>query len=358
MMQLLVAVTAVLLSVPWLLREMPAMYWVSEDLVFLSESAERETDADVNPTPTIVFVGDILLARDVEALQRRYGWQHPFERIAFPSESYVVGNFESSIPVKHTMTPHLITRFSSPTTSAQVLKDAGITHVSLANNHTFDFGVDALEYTSSILADVGVHSFGHPHNHATHTTTLVSSGDVRIALIGLNAVFQDIEVRALDALLTTAAAASDLQIVYIHWGPEYILQAHEAQRELARNLVAAGADLIIGHHPHVVQDIELIDGVLVFYSLGNFIFDQYFSLPVQQGMIVEVDIHTATVTLTPVTSQDSRTQPRHMNDQERQQFLADLALRSDVRLQAEITEGVLPLQPIVASSTKMAMIIE
>ena len=86
------------------------------------------------------------------------------------------------------------------------------------------------------------------------------------------------------------AETTDLVIVNVHWGTEYEHQFNKIQQETAHNLIDAGADIIIGHHPHVVQGIEIYQGKPIFYSLGNFIFDQYFSSDTRAGLAVGINI--------------------------------------------------------------------
>lgn len=304
----------------------------------------------------VVFVGDILLARDVETKQHRFGHHYPFRRITFKSNQYIVGNFESSIPPVHQHTPDLHMQFSSATSSGTVLRTAGFTHVSLANNHTLDYGAASFDHTKEVLQAAGIDSFGHPNVLNDNSYSIVSTLHGNLALIGLQAIDILPNLVELEQLLARVSAKSDWQVVYIHWGPEYQLSASQLQTTFARKLVAFGADLIIGHHPHVVQNIDLIDGVPVFYSLGNFVFDQYFSLAVQEGLTIVLDISAQQIRLEPVTSIDSRTQPRYLTSDEKQIFLEQLAAVSAVQLDTQIRSGVLKLDWQVASSAKIATI--
>jgi poly-gamma-glutamate synthesis protein (capsule biosynthesis protein) len=99
-----------------------------------------------------------------------------------------------------------------------------------------------------------------------------------------------IESEALEKKIQESASTSDYLIVNIHWGAEYSHEQNKTQIETAHLLIDAGADLIIGHHPHVVQGIEIYKGKPIFYSLGNFIFDQTFSLDTQQCLALDIRI--------------------------------------------------------------------
>jgi poly-gamma-glutamate synthesis protein (capsule biosynthesis protein) len=102
------------------------------------------------------------------------------------------------------------------------------------------------------------------------------------------------------------------QIAYIHWGKEYDSVHSKEQEVLAHFLIDNGVDAVIGHHPHVVQDIEVYKGKPIFYSLGNFIFDQYFSDEVQEGLAVRVDTSKDILryTLIPFESKSIKSQPK------------------------------------------------
>jgi poly-gamma-glutamate synthesis protein (capsule biosynthesis protein) len=115
--------------------------------------------------------------------------------------------------------------------------------------------------------------------------------------------------------------------VYVHWGNEYELKHSEQQEALAHYVIDSGIDAVIGHHPHVVQDIEIYNGKPIFYSLGNFIFDQYFSGDVQTGLVVKVYIQkdTITYTLVPISSIGRASQPYIMPIEQKTTFLSMLA---------------------------------
>jgi poly-gamma-glutamate synthesis protein (capsule biosynthesis protein) len=122
-----------------------------------------------------------------------------------------------------------------------------------------------------------------------------------------------------------------------------VTAANQTQSTFAKELVAAGVDLIIGHHPHVVQTVTVVDGVPVIYSLGNTVFDQYFSSAVQEGMVVALEYTTTkrTAVLHPISSIGSRTRPYLSPAWEKDQFLKALAKLSEVSLEQSIKEGSL-----------------
>ena len=130
-------------------------------------------------------------------------------------------------------------------------------------------------------------------------------------------------------------------IVSIHWGEEYQLKNSISQQRLAHKMIDAGADLIIGHHPHVVQNIEIYKERLIFYSLGNFIFDQYFSKQTQQGLAVGVEVHPKEFVFRLFPIQSKLSQPFLMEQAKAEKLLEELALRSSPQLLDEIKNGII-----------------
>jgi gamma-polyglutamate biosynthesis protein CapA len=319
-------------------------------------------DVGLEKTPNqILFVGDVMLGRNVEFLMGKHGHDYPYRGLNLHEEFddfYLVGNFESAIALNHIRTKSYTMLFSMNKLTLPATRNFGFTHFSLANNHTFDFGSDSFKNTVDVLKEFGFSTFGHPHDVTQAEISYLTIDNHQIALIGFNALAEiPTEVEISDALVT-ASMRSDFQIVSIHWGNEYINISNETQRLLAKQFVEAGADLVVGHHPHVVQEVELIDGVLVFYSLGNFIFDQYFSDNVQNGLLLRVVFAESSpplVDIIPVTSVGKLSQPRMMGENETKQFLLALAKRSNDKLSTGIESGTLPLWPEVATSVKIAI---
>lgn len=299
---------------------------------------------EVATSTETIFVGDVMLARDIESLLAQ-DTRYPFSYIESALEAdFVFGNFEAAIPLVHTPTPDLTFSFSVDQSYVSRLSSAGFTHLSLANNHALDAGLAGFENSKVALGAHGLVPYGSPLGVSKESVTYVTNfaGEIE-AHVALNAIGVSLSGDEIQALFETLNEESDTQIVFVHWGNEYKLSHGAAQRELAELLVEAGADLIIGHHPHVVQDIGLVNGVLVFYSLGNFVFDQYFSEAVQTGLIVSrvASEEGVAYTLTPVSSIASRGMPRVMAPYEKGIFLKALATRSDPRLAEEIVAGVI-----------------
>lgn len=328
----------------------------------VAQLANFAAEDKTNQYHSLVFVGDILLARHVEVLMNQNGQGYPFAGLQVASladRPAVVGNFESAIPPEHVRTPAYTLRFSTPTSSLSALVDAGYTHLSIANNHSQDFGLPGLVHTIEALTDATLIPFGEQAAVPYDSVSYIETPYGRTALIGLDDSGLQLNQAAAIAAIDKAALRSDLQIVYIHWGIEYDLTSSPRQQTVAEWLVAAGADLIIGHHPHVVQEVGLIEGVPVFYSLGNYIFDQYFSAEVQTGLVVVLALKPEpTLELVPVESLSSFAQPRPLAGDAKAVFLYQLATRSAKEVQPYIQRGAIPLTDPFATASKIAMITE
>lgn len=325
-------------------------------------SSNPNDEIITNDAKEIHFVGDVMLARHVEYLMNKYGGNYPFEKITNINNknNYLIGNFEASVPKKHQKTPNFQFRFSVNDKYLRNLAVFGFTHMSLANNHTFDFGKEGFENTKNKLVENGIESFGHPSVLSTSSVIFIENYNSNLAIIGIHTLFNPPTDDKLSEIINWTKGKSDLQIVYIHWGDEYELNQSVAQRNFAQKLAKMGIDIIIGHHPHVVQGIEKIDDTLVFYSLGNFIFDQYFNSAVREGILLTLSPHNNSwkLAINPVTSKSTQAQPSLMTSKDKEVFLADLAIRSTDNLRDEIKEGVITLNLPLATSSEIAIMTE
>ena len=318
-------------------------------LVFEERKLTEDSPLSADGVKTLLFVGDIMLDRNVEGLIDKNGPFYPFQRISqfLRGVDIVFGNLEGPIvakplgPIPHTMV------FSFPPDVAETLALVKFDILSLANNHGLDMGQRGLEETREFLAEKGLVPLGSP-GKCDGSFSWEKDG---IKFFSLNKVYnpycksEDI----FQAIKSARAASPDLFIIIsVHWGEEYKLVNNSYQRKLAEEIIDAGADLIIGHHPHVVQNIDIYKGKLIFYSLGNFIFDQYFSKETQEGLAVGLELGTVPIRgqsprlvyrLFPIQSHLS--QPFLMGESQAKEFLEDLAARSSKELSHEIKNGII-----------------
>lgn len=298
------------------------------------------TDRDADKG--IIFGGDVMLARDVESKMLSLGVEYPFLQLKniFSGQS-VFANFEAPISKNHISTPNGSMNFSVDNLFLEAVKEAGFTHFSLANNHTLDKGEAGLTNTISELSKAGLIPVGRPDEISSSSVSFIQIGQKTAAVIAFDDIDYRVSFEKLLPILDFAKNESDLQIAFMHWGDEYVLRHSPHQEVLAHNLVDLGVDIVIGAHPHVVEDIEMYNHSLIFYSLGNLIFDQYFSPDVMEGLLLklsEVD-DDFQVDLVPLESQTAHASPREMNDEEASVFLQKIADRSSSSLQSEIKKG-------------------
>lgn len=202
------------------------------------------------------------------------------------------------------------------------LKDYGFNYFNSANNHFADQGAKGVAETRKNLDALGFYHSGSPDaviDEYSRQDVKISGRSV--ALIGLSMVYKNFDLAAAEELVKSAKAQNELVIVNIHWGTEYEHQYNKHQQAIGRALVDSGADAIIGHHPHVVQGMEIYQGKPIFYSLGNFIFDQYFSADTQEGLSVGLNFGQATTTITLYPLKSEKASPRLMTTEEKAKFL-------------------------------------
>ncbi|MBW8843965.1 MAG: CapA family protein [Burkholderiales bacterium] len=181
--------------------------------------------------------------------------------------------------------------------------------VSLANNHSGDFGPEAFAQMLGRLQLAGLPYFGGGSNlRAAHRPAIIERQGLRIALLGYDEMFPRrfeagpdspgiawADEEQIVADIHAARAQADVVIPFMHWGQEHSEVSHARQRALARLMIRAGADAVVGAHPHIRQDTEIIDGKPVIYSLGNFVFDGFSDADNNTGSILWMTVTAAGV---------------------------------------------------------------
>jgi Bacterial capsule synthesis protein PGA_cap len=312
-------------------------YQTSIDTVVETTPTQVDLPKSIEQPLPIYFTGDVMLGRYVETLLAREQIR-PFDFIRlFASSTAVVTNFESAIALPHVPTPSGGMQFSTALASLRILNDLSVTYASLANNHGRDYGEDGYQNAIAQLTKRGITPFGDPVRVSTTSLVYIPYGAEVIGIIGIHTLFNKPTAADLQPLIRQLAASSSVQLAYIHWGNEYELMHSQSQADLAVLLVELGIDGIVGHHPHVTQDIVMVAGVPVFYSLGNFIFDQYFSPDVQEGLVLGLTVTPTSLefTLHP-HYQCARSTPCAMIATTSALYLDALAKRSDPALGDQI----------------------
>lgn len=301
--------------------------------------------AGTAPDPTrmarIMFVGDFMLAQPLDAGTEPPPHSAPLVRL-MRAAAHVTGNLEMVLTDRGTQAykPSTVALRGSPGVAGE-LRRFGLDAVSLANNHTMDFGRAGLRDTLRALAAHGVASFGAGRTHHAATRALVVKvGDTRVALVGLSCTLPpgakaeadepgvagirvdtrfdldprlmmeqpgtaprvrttalDHDVTAAQAAVRTAARRADIVIAVIHWGvPPAAMNTFlggelaDYQRPLGHALIDAGAAAVVGHHPHAVHGVELHRGRPIAYSLGHIAFSAQMDFMSHTGVIADLGI--------------------------------------------------------------------
>jgi len=290
---------------------------------------ERDTE-DNEPgekadSTTIIFAGDVLIAA---AMERYYDTEGITSLVSEELLEEMINadicmvNNEFQFSNRGTPMEDKQFTFQTDPTYVQILKDMGVDIVSLANNHSLDFGTEALQDTFATLDGAGIlyagagdtkeraeelqiiEVNGQKFGFLAATRVIpVSQWNVEFRQPGLFTTYDDTR---LVECVEAAKEVCDFLTVYVHWGIEREAYPQDYQTNIAKNCFAAGADLVIGAHPHVLQGIEFIEGKPVFYSLGNYIFAQ----TIAKTALVKVEVFEdgeTTYSLIPAYAKEGQT---------------------------------------------------
>lgn len=253
----------------------------------------------------IAATGDVNLGGTVGDVIASAGPDYPWRRVSdlLGRADIALVNLECSVSTLGTPYPKQYTFRADPAT-LPAMRNAGVDVVSLANNHSLDYGPEALLDTMAHLRAAGIASVGAGANDAeAWSPHVVTAKGIRVAFVaasrvipheswavtadrpGIATAYSD---RRLLSEVRRAGEVADVVVVSVHWGVERTSTPEEYQVTLGRRLVDAGATVVIGHHPHVLQPVVRYRGGIIAYSLGNFVF----TAPdlVQQSMVLRIGI--------------------------------------------------------------------
>ncbi len=260
-------------------------------------------------TIEVFLTGDIMLNRGVDFyIRQQNDWSWPFLKISdyLSSADLVFGNLESMISDQGVKVGSIYSFRANP--QAMVgLQEAGFDILSVANNHSFDYGRLAFEDNLNRLKEANINYVGGGMSWTeAHNPVIKDINGTLIAFLGYTMVgssawqAQDnapgiawVSLDHLEILTEDIAKAqqeSDVLIVSFHFGEEYEKTPNENQKTIAQTAIDSGANLVVGHHPHVLQPIEKYQNGWIAYSLGNFIFDQSFSEETMHAAILKIII--------------------------------------------------------------------
>jgi poly-gamma-glutamate synthesis protein (capsule biosynthesis protein) len=273
-------------------------------LVYLSNQASLGSVL-TTPSVSLLFVGDIMLSRGVEksVLENNDGdFSFLFKKTDFIKEADIAfGNLEGPISLAGRNLGSLYS-FRFKPDALDALKNAGFDVLSVANNHSVDWGEEAFEENIFRLKNEEILPIGGGVNREDASRVKIIKKDgLKIGFLGFSDVGPDwfeakknkagiltVKKNVFEPLIYDASQKADVLIVSLHFGEEYEKSHNERQEYLARLAIDNGAKIVIGHHPHVIQKIEEYKNGIIAYSLGDFVFDQDFSEKTMEGLVLEV----------------------------------------------------------------------
>ncbi len=265
-----------------------------------SEIVSEITDTFVQPEvcvveepaeTTITFFGDMMFDRGVWHSFKNIGITEIFSNLdksKFINSDIVFANLEGPVsaePIADVWIDDSL-NFNMPPETLDALKYLNMDGVSLANNHTLNAGIDGFATTQTLLDQNSIKYAGY-QNSFDAGSILRFETEIPVSVICASFLGINPDQKIKD---TIQAEKGRFVIVFPHWGAEYATTHNSTQERLAHGWVDAGASAVVGSHPHVVQDIEIYNDVPIFYSLGNFVFDQGFSKETQEGLAVKLTV--------------------------------------------------------------------
>ena len=299
-----------------------------------------------------LFFGDMMFDRYIREVVDQKGFEYILDaemKSLMTKPDITLVNFESAITTDKPYKAHdLMMSFTSDPKWLKKMKEYGIDIVSLGNNHSMNRGEEGFKKTLHSLKESEILSFGNPTNNPeiNNLSIIQNIRGVKIGFISYHELFrpniqpilQEIEKLKTGKGGKTGSEKADFIVIYPHWGEEYKPLIQRRLQIKAHQFIDAGADLIVGHHPHVVAAKEEYKGKLIYYSLGNFVFDQVRGASVRRrlglgitfecipGISINSSKNTRCATkkiipeLFPLTA-NSDYQVRLMNEQEEKNFL-------------------------------------
>lgn len=243
-----------------------------------SSSTAETAMATGEHTVKVTFAGDCTLGTD-EAFNQATSFNAAFMAKSDPSwflanvepifadDDLTIVNMEGTL-TKATERQDKTFAFKGDADFAKVFSTSSVEAASIANNHSYDYGQQSRDDTIAALKAEGIEPFGY------NTIAYMDVNDVKVALIGTNALsdYDGTDQDMIDHIHEARDAGAQLVLVYVHWGVEREYVPRENERSIGHAAIDAGADLVVGSHPHVVQGWEVYEGRYVVYSLGNFCF--------------------------------------------------------------------------------------
>lgn len=268
---------------------------------------------DANKITKVTATGDVILGRTVAKKMADYGVMHPWEKVYRRLLTADITFSDLEVPLSNRVSPpYEGMSFVAPAEAVKGLVKAGIDIVGLANNHSTNFGTEVFTDTLKSLTKSGIRYCGGGKDLAeAEKAAVIEKNGLKWAFLDYNSIIgaqkagqntpgtaefalkpwaeedSEEDARKIEEAVKKAKENADVVIVEFHWGVEYETKQIPSQENLAHRVIDAGADLVVGTHPHAVQGSEVYKGKYITYSLGNFIFDQEWSQGTKEGTVLE-----------------------------------------------------------------------
>lgn len=318
----------ILIRLIWLIRPIKPANISTAGIIYFPEKSPRVRNFEWS----LVLTGDIIPARSVNfQMTQKNDFFWPLRGIAdvLKNADLTLVNLESPLIPDCPLTNEGMI-FCGDQRFGQSLKEAGVDVVNLANNHSLNYGWEGIGQTETLLNNLGMETIGFTSNvilegsRFNRETDRISNeilslraspslqndknfkcqenifcshleikqvGNIKIAFLGYNTVGQKLDRELVGQQINQAKQQADLLVISIHWGAEYAKEPaaeSEDPKELGRWLIDQGADIIVGNHPHVIQPYEYYQNGVIFYALGNTVFDQEWSPDTKKGILVKL----------------------------------------------------------------------
>ena len=272
-------------------QEIPEKLFIEMELK--DGRSKRMKNMDFRPLDIVEIsaVGDLMMGSWVVDLVTKHSVDYPFDstRSLLKSSDIAIANLEAPLTASGEKFENKTYTFKVPPMFAKGIKNAGIDIVTLANNHIVDFGCEGLRNTINSLDSEQIQHCGAGADKSDACQPVyIEHAGIRVAFISFSMTFPD-EFWAsnsscgtcyptealLEQLVKTCNDSAGLTVVSFHWGAEKRTTPKDYQIFFAHKAIDLGADLVLGHHPHVLQGLELYKGKLIAYSLGNYVFGSF-----------------------------------------------------------------------------------
>ena len=323
-----------------------------------AQEGETETETEINQEDTVLlFGGDVLIKASTESIYKNNGVTGLVSEeilAEMQNADIMMVNHEFQFSTRGEPMEDKQFTFQTDPKNVQILLDLGIDIVSLANNHSLDFGQDALQDTFVTLDEAGIlyAGAGDSKERAEELQVIEVNGkkfgflaatrvipvagwDVRNKQPGLFTTYDDTR---LVERIRESKEECDFLAVYVHWGIEREEYPEEYQNVIAKHCVEAGADVIIGAHPHVLQGIEFIEGKPIFYSLGNYIFNNSIPKTTLVKVVIKAD-DTVEYSLIPAFATNGQTQVMEGAEAEKlYTYMNEISVKNYVNSDGSVTD--------------------